>query len=161
MSCCANITNSTSSTGFLCSNNVTIRNYNYTLPIIANATNSSIPITTLNMSCLQAFMNDTQPEGQTRFLPILNISSRLTVQNITNITIRMNQTINSTFIVYANDFHLRNNNSIILNTSSQVILKSLSGITFNDSSKGIWIFGICNNVSDNVSNSFSIILGGG
>ena len=104
-----------------------------------------------------------EPQGQTRFVPAINVSSRSATQNISNITIVSNGTLPN-ITIYASDYPNVTNNSIILNTTTQIIIKSLYGTNFtnlSESSKGIWLYAFCNNISDNVSYSLNFTLGGG
>lgn len=149
--CCVNMSNTTYSTGFLCSQNVSVINFNYTLPS---------DITNISLRCLQPYMNNSEPQGQTLFVPILNLTNKQTVLNLTNITLSINALVNHTDI-YANDFPQVNSNSKILNTSAQIIVKTLSGTNFTESSKGIWIYAFCNNVTDNQSVNLNFTISGG
>ena len=113
-------------------------------------------ITQINLSCFQPYMNDTQPNGQDIYTPILNITN-IGSFNITVITIALNQSLPSGFSIYGCAANYRNPSCPSLNTTNQTVLRS--GIKTSQS-KGVWWYGICSNVTDNQTVSFNYTVGG-
>ena len=113
-------------------------------------------ISNISLKCFQPYMNDTQPDGQDIYTPIMNITN-IGSFNITNITIALNQSLPSGFSIYGCAANYRNPGCALLNTTGQTIIRS--GI-LQGKSKGIWFFGLCVNVTDSQSFSFNYTVGG-
>ena len=115
-----------------------------------------IGVNSVNFSCFQAYMNNSPPNGQDAYTPIFNITNA-NAADYTNITLALNQSLPAGFVIYAQTANYVNPSSINLTTSGQVVIKRLLA----NQSKGIWMFGYCNNVSDNQTMNFNFTFGGG
>ena len=113
--------------------------------------------TSANFTCAQAYMNNSPPNGQTKTIPILNITSNEVTDTYYNITLYLNQSLTAGFSIWAQPSYYRNPSSVNLSTSPQIIIKRLA----NQSSIGLWMWGECYNVTDDQSMSFSFEFGGG
>lgn len=109
-----------------------------------------------NFTCYQPYMNDSQPNGQNFKTPIFNVTNVGNV-SLTNISMKINTTLNSTLKIYCQTANYVNPSNISINSSLQTIIRTLSV----NQSKGIWCFAYCNNVSTNQTQSFNFSFGGG
>ncbi|VVB59063.1 Uncharacterised protein [Candidatus Anstonella stagnisolia] len=112
--------------------------------------------TSVNLSCFQPYMNNSQPNGQDIHIPIFNVSN-IGTGNYTNITLALNMTLPAGFKIYAQTANYVNPSSISLNTTGQTIIRKL----LINQSKGIWLFGYCAGVLDNSSINLNFTFGGG
>ena len=108
--------------------------------------------TSANFTCFQPFMNNTPPNGQTTRIPILNVTNLADTMDH-NITIALNGSLLQNFSIYAQTSYWRNPASIRLNMTGQIIIKHLT----SGASIGVWMWGECDNVTDNKSMSFTFV----
>jgi hypothetical protein len=113
-------------------------------------------ISSINFSCFQSNMNNTQPNGQNTKTPILNVTNTGNT-NATSITLSINTTLPSGFYLYGCSANYRNPSCPLLNSSAQTVLRS--GLLIN-ASKGIWMFGECIGVSDNTTTALNFSVAG-
>lgn len=111
--------------------------------------------TTANFTCFHPYMNNSPPNGQMPWMPILNITNINLTGTYYNITLELNQSLTGNFSVWAQTAYHRNPASISLNTSPQIIIKRLSA----GESVGVWAWGECNNVTNNQSMTFNFTWG--
>jgi hypothetical protein len=110
----------------------------------------------VNFTCFAPYMNDSAPNGQSFKTPIFNVTNVGNV-TLTNISMALNTTFNSSLTIYCQTVNYVNPSSITLNSTLKTIIRSL---TVNQS-KGIWCFAYCNNVTDNQTIPFNYTFGGG
>ena len=81
-------------------------------------------ITTINFSCFQPNVNNTPPNGQYPWQPILNVTNNGTTAY--NITLALNTTLPTGFTIWAQNANYRNPSSISLNATEQIIFKRIN-----------------------------------
>ena len=113
-------------------------------------------ISNISLRCFQPYMNDTQPDGQDIYTPIMNITNVGTL-NSSTITLSLNQSMPTGFAIYACAANYRNPSCPSLNTTAQTVLRS--GLAINKS-KGIWWYGNCANATNNQAIYLNYTIGG-
>lgn len=127
----------------------------------------------LNLTCYQAYMNSTPPEGQTIFTPSIIITNNNETNAIYNITLGLNSSLPSGFTLYAWPQPYRPDNQTqnwsntghgivtipiqITDNVSTVVLRRIKA----NSTASLWFWSDCTNVSDNLTMSFNLTWGGG
>ena len=113
----------------------------------------------VTLACFQAYMNNTQPDGQDAHTGIFTFTN-LVNYTLYNLTMGVDQGLPAGLTLYAQTANYVNPSSQIYNatnTSSKVVVQRLTALQ----SKMVWIIGNCANVTDNQSIPFSFVFGGG
>ncbi|MCK9603017.1 MAG: hypothetical protein M0R66_01350 [Candidatus Omnitrophica bacterium] len=112
--------------------------------------------TSADFMCFQPNMNNTQPDGQNMWTPIMNLTNP-TNETYYNITIALSPQfpLPSGFSIRAQRVNYVHPGSILLNDSGQKIVSTLA--SNSSQSASIWLFGECVNVSDSLSTQIKFI----
>jgi len=110
----------------------------------------------VNITCFQPYMENTEPNGQDYNTGIFQVTNTGNA-TLYNITISLNQSLTTGFTIYAQTANYVHSGSITLNTTNQTIIKRL----IENQSKDVWLYGKCENVSDDQTISLNYSFGGG